>query len=254
VSGAGARRIAALYDVHGNLPALEAALDAADAAGADALLVGGDAVLGPMPRETLDRLLALGPRARFIRGNCDRIVVEAYDGDPLTRLPPAVRELVVWAAAQLDRSHRDFLAALPETLAETVPGVGPLLFCHASPRSDEEIFTARTPAARIAPMLEGVAEPLVVCGHTHMQFDREVNGVRLVNAGSVGMPYGATGAHWLLVGPALRPMRTAYDLEAAAALVRQTGYPQAAEFAARHVLAPAGEAEALDLLEPPATA
>lgn len=243
-------RVAALYDIHGNLPALEAVLAEVDSAGAEGIVVGGDVVPGPMPRETLDRLLALGLRARFIRGNTDRLVVDAFDGRPLTRFPPAVQEAIAWTARQLDRRHRDFLSSLPDTLVASVQGLGELRFCHASPRSDEEIITAITPAERLRPMLEGVTQPVVVCGHTHMQFDRSVDGVRLVNAGSVGMPYGRPGAYWLLLGPDVRPMRTAYDLERAAALVRQTSYPQAAEFASRHVLNPDTEQEALGVLEP----
>jgi predicted phosphodiesterase len=235
--------------VHGNLPALEAALPAVDSAGADEIVVGGDVALGPMPRETLDRLLALGPRARFIRGNCDRLIVDAYDGRPLTRLPPFVREPIAWAAGQLERHHRDFLAGLPATVVARVQGIGAVLFCHATPRSDEEIFTAVTPAERLRPMLDGVTQQVVVCGHTHMQFDRAVGGVRLINAGSVGMPYGRPGAYWLLLGPDVRPMRTEYDLERAAGLVRETAYPQAEEFASRHVLSPASEEEALALFE-----
>jgi predicted phosphodiesterase len=249
-----ARRVAALYDIHGNLPALEAALAAIDAASpdgaVDAIVVGGDVVLGPMPRETLELLLDLGTRGRFIRGNCDRLVVDAFDGRPLTRLPPAVAEPIVWAARQLDRHHRDFLAALPETLVVSVQGLGEVLCCHATPRSDEEIFTAITPAERVRPMLDGVTQRTVVCGHSHMQFDRSIDGVRVVNAGSVGMPFGQAGAHWLLLGPDVRPMRTEYDLERAAALVRETSYPQAAEFASRHVLNPQSEQEALRLFEP----
>ena len=248
---ADARPVAALYDIHGNLPALEAALAAVDSAGADGIVVGGDVALGPMPRETLDRLLALGPRARCIRGNADRVVVDAFDGRPPARLPPAVLEAIEWTAGQLDRRHRDFLATLPETLAAIVRGLGEVLFCHASPRSDEEIFTAVTPAERLRPMLEGVTQPVVVCGHTHMQFDRSVDGVRLINAGSVGMPYGRPGAYWLLLGPGVRPMRTEYDLERAAELVRQTSYPQAAEFASRNVLSPQTEQEILHILEQP---
>src|SRR5919199_6185329 len=117
------RRVAALYDIHGNLPALDAALAAADAAGGEEIVVGGDVVLGPMPRETLERLLALVPRARFIRGNCDRLVVDAFDGRPLDRLPPVIREPIEWTARQLDRGHRDFLADLPLTLAARVRGL-----------------------------------------------------------------------------------------------------------------------------------
>ena len=248
--------VAALYDIHGNLPALEAVLAAVDAgraadASADAtIVVGGDVVPGPMPREALDRLLDLGTRARFIRGNTDRLVVDAFDGRPLpSRLPPSVQEAITWSAGQLDRRHRDFLAALPGTLVLVVEGLGEVLFCHASPRSDEELFTAVSPAERVRPMLAGATQRIVVCGHTHMQFDRTVNGVRLLNAGSVGMPFGRPGAYWLSLGPDVRPVRTDYDLERAAALVRESPYPQAAEFAARNVLDPPGEAQMVAAFE-----
>lgn len=246
------RRVAALYDVHGNLPALEAVLAAVDEAGAEQIIVGGDVVLGPMPRESLERLLALGPRTRFLSGNCDRLVVSALDGDlaPLAKMPAAVRDTVVWTAAQLDRSHRDVLASWPTTLTADVPALGEVLFCHATPRSDEELFTRLSPEARVAPMLDGVEQRVVVCGHTHMAFDREVAGTRVVNAGSVGMPYGEPGAHWLLLGPDVQLTCTTYDLERAAEQVRRTSYPQAAEFAAANVLAPRSEAEMLRLFEP----
>jgi predicted phosphodiesterase len=248
-------RVAALYDIHGNLPALEAALDAVEEAGAETIVVGGDVALGPMARETTDRLIALGARAHYVRGNCDRLVVDAFDGRPLpARLPPSVRETVEWTAAQLGRHHRDFLASFEQTIALAVGGLGGVLFCHATPRSDEEIVTVRTPAERLRPALDGVTQPLVVCGHTHMQFDRTVDGVRLVNAGSVGMPFGPPGAHWLLLGPGVEPRRTDYDLERAAARVRGTSYPGAAEFASRSVLRPPSEDEMLALFEPPAAA
>ena len=212
------------------------------------MVVGGDMVLGPMPRETIERLLSVERRVHFIRGNCDRLVVEAFDGLP-SRFSPSIQATIDWTARQLERSHRDFLAQLPETLVMSVHGLGELLFCHASPRSDEEIFTVLTPDERVRPMLQGVAQPLVVCGHTHMQFDRWVDGVRLVNAGSVGMPYGRPGAHWLLLNPAVQPMRTNYDFERAAELVRKTSYPQAAEFASRSVLNPFTEEEIVNQFE-----
>ena len=247
---AGTPRIAALYDIHGNLPALEAALGAADASAVDAIVIGGDVALGPMPRETLDRVVALGPRAHVLRGNCDRLLVDAFDGRSLAPLPAAVQEAVAWCAGQLDRAHRDFLAALPLTRTLDVDRLGVTLFCHASPRSDDEIVTSETPVERVRPMLAGVPQRVVVCGHTHMHFDRVVDGVRLINAGSVGMPYGLPGAHWLRLGPGARAVRTGYDLERAAALGRQTGYPQAGEFAARHVLDPYPAREMLRALEP----
>jgi putative phosphoesterase len=244
--------VAALYDVHGNLPALDAALAAADSAGAELILVGGDVVLGPMPREVLERLRALGPRARFIRGNCDRLVVDAANGGAATSLPPVVQEQAAWTTAQLDREQLDFLAALPLTLSVDVDGAGRVLFCHATPRSDEEIVTVRTGDELLREMVSGVAEPLVVCGHTHLQFDRVVGGTRLVNAGSVGMPFGTPGAHWLLIDHGeVTLMRTPYDLAAAAELIRATGYPHAADFA-RDVLNPTSEEAILGLFHPAA--
>lgn len=232
------RQLAALYDIHGNLPALDAALAAIESARLSTIVVGGDVALGPMPRETIERLIALGDRARFIRGNCDRLVVDAFDGRTSTRLPAAVQQALGWTAAKLDRSHRDFLAAFPETLTLTVDGIGEVLFCHGSPRSDDEMITSATPDALLRQMLDGVSERVVVCGHTHMQFDRAVGDVRVINAGSVGMPYGAPGAHWLQLGPDVRLVRTPYNLARAADLVRLTAYPGAEEFATRFILAP----------------
>jgi predicted phosphodiesterase len=238
-------RAAALYDIHGNLPALRAVLSAAEAEGADLVVAGGDVVLGPMPRECLDVLRALGGRASFIRGNCDRLVVDAFDGRLDARLPAAAREPIEWTAAQLDRDARDFLAAMPETVELDVHGVGEVLFCHATPRSDEEIVTRLTPDERIRPMLDGVTARTVVCGHTHMQLDRTVDGIRLLNAGSVGMPFAPPGAYWLLLGPGVAMMRTDYDLADAAARIRATSYPQPDAF-----LHPMSEDEALRLFDP----
>lgn len=242
-------RVAAFYDIHGNLPALEAALADAEARDVDLFVLGGDLALGPMPRETLDKLSGLGSRARYLRGNCDRLMVDAFDGRPLSFLPAAVEESIVWAAGQLHQHHRDFLAGLPETLTLSIDGLGGVLFCHATPRSDDEIVTSRTSDERLDPILEGVTEEIVVCGHTHMQFHRRLDKVHLVNAGSIGMPYGRADAHWLLLGPQIELTRTAYDLPRAADRIGQTSYPGAAEFAARYVLHPPSEDEMLTLFE-----
>lgn len=245
--------VSALYDIHGNLPALEGVLAAIDRERREVpevIVIGGDVALGPMPRETLDSLLARGDRLRWIRGNCDRLVVDAFDGRPLDHLPSQLREVVEWTAGQLDASHRDFLAALPLTLVVEVEVLGAVLFCHATPRSDEEIITALTPVERLRTVVRGVPESLVVCGHTHMQFDRRVDDVRLVNAGSVGMPFGKPGACWLRLGPEVELMRTEYDLARCAELVRATPYPQRDAFASDHVLHPRSEEEMLRVLEP----
>lgn len=247
-------RVAALYDIHGNLPALDAVLREVEAARPELILAGGDVVSGPFPRATLERLLGLGPRVRFIRGNADREVVAAFDGVPFgVTMPAEVRQITAWAARQFDRSHRDAMTAWPETVTLDIEGLGDVLFCHGSPRNDEEILTAATPEPRLRQALAGVRQRLVVCGHTHVQFDRMLDGVRVVNAGSVGMPYGEPGAYWLLLGPTVELRRSPYDLEHAAEAIRASGYPQAEDFAANNVLQPPSAAEATALFERMAT-
>jgi len=243
------RRVAALYDVHGNLPALDAALADVDAAEVDLVIFGGDLALGPMPREVLERIAELGNRARSLRGNCDRLMVEACNGRLPATLPAAVRAPITWAAEQLRQRHRDFLASLPATITIDIASLGAVLFCHATPRSDEEIVTVRTPEERVRTIMGTVRESVVVCGHTHMPFDRRMDGVRVVNAGSVGMPFGEPGAHWLLAGSSLEHRRSEYDVESAAKRISLSGYPDAERFAERHVLHPPTEAAMLAMFE-----
>ena len=199
-------RVAALYDVHGNLPALDAVLAEVNA---DLILVWGDFVAGPWPGETFDRLHALGDRARFIRGNADREVVEPSGRGPTEGGPPP--GLMEFVRERLSAEQLAFLRGLPETAAVDVDGLGSVLFCHATPRSDEELLTRISPDERWSDALGGVAERVVVCGHTHVQFDRVVGDVRVVNAGSVGMPYEREpGAYWAMLGPEVDLRRTAY--------------------------------------------
>ena len=238
-------RIAALYDIHGNLPALEAVLAEIQKDRPDLIVVGGDVAAGPMPAETIARLQALDMPARFVLGNADREMVAAYDGRPALDLPPHVAEITAWAARQISREQRDFLARFEYPVIVPVDGVGDVLFCHGTPRSVDEVVTCATPDAIMREVFAGVSQPLVVCGHTHMQFDRQPNGVRVVNAGSVGMPYGLPGAYWLQIGPIVTLRRTDYDLQAAAARVRATDCPGAAEFAAENILNPPTAGEAL---------
>jgi putative phosphoesterase len=238
-------RVAAIYDIHGNFPALVAVLEAVRRAGADHVVVGGDVLPGPMPVETLDCLLAVEDiPVQFIRGNGDRAVLEEMAGAE-SSLPEPVREVVRWSARQLHPEHARQLASWPETLRLEIPGLGKVLFCHATPRNDTEIFTRLTPADHLLPVFAGLDVELVVCGHTHMQFDRRVGSLRVVNAGSVGMPYGEPGAYWLLLGPGVHPQHTPYNLAAAAERIRGTSYPQAQEFAVQDVLHPRSESEVL---------
>ena len=187
--------VAALYDIHGNLPALDAVL--AEVPADATIVVGGDVCAGgEQPSETLARLRELGDRVRWVRGNADR---ELYPGEGGLVPEPLVEE----TRGRLSEEEIAFLHGLPETQR-----IDDVLYCHASPRNDMDIFTERTPEERLAPLFEGLDVSTVVCGHTHTQFERTVAGVRIVNAGSVGMPYEEeAGAYWLLD---LAPRRTPY--------------------------------------------
>ena len=233
-------RVAALYDIHGNLPALEAVLRDVRDAGVDHIVVGGDVLPGPMPRESLAYLQALDLPVQFIRGNGDREVIA-----PTGAVPEIYRESMEWNAGQLRPEDTRMLAAWPLTLRLSIDGIGDVLFCHATPRNDTEIFTRQTPDEPLLPIFGVLGVALAVCGHTHMQFDRTIGAVRVVNAGSVGMPFGEPGAYWLLLGPGVELRRTSYDLAAAAKRIRATAYPKADEFAERNVLQPPSEQEIL---------
>jgi predicted phosphodiesterase len=231
-------RLAVLYDIHGNLPALEAVLDDLRDAPVDRIVVGGDVLLGPMPHPVLQRLLSLDRPVDFIHGNCETAVLDHLAGRTPRSVPSQYHSLIRWNAEQLDRAEREAVASWPMTRRLDVPPIGTALFCHATPRNDNEIFTERTPADRLIALFEPLDVSLVVCGHTHMPFDRIVGSTRVVNAGSVGMPFGNPGADWLLVGPDVELRHTEYDLEAAAERIRGSGYPGAEEFATKYVLNP----------------
>jgi putative phosphoesterase len=180
------RSVAALYDIHGNVAALEAVL--AEVPDDATIVVGGDVVAGgEAPAETLEQLRALGDRVVWIRGNADRELDPSEPG----LAPPGALDAT---RAALSQEQIDFLLANPPTAQ-----IGDVLYCHASPRNDLDIFTERTPEERIAFLFEGLDVSTVVCGHTHMQYERAIAGVRVINAGSVGMPYeDEPGAYWLL--------------------------------------------------------
>ena len=226
--------VAVLCDIHGNAPALDAVLAELAAEPPDAVVIGGDVAAGPMPLEVLARLRALPWPLHFLRGNADRVLVMAYDDDA----PEDVRAHPLWpsdrwTAERLPREERDFLAALPPLVRLELDGLGDVLFCHGTPRSDEERVTVFTPEARLAAVLATAGASLVVGGHTHRQFDRVAGGVRMVNAGSVGRPYEpAAGAYWLRLGPGVELRRTPYDTDAATAAFAAVGYPTAREMLA----------------------
>jgi putative phosphoesterase len=239
-------RVAAIYDIHGNLPALEAVLRDIRQAEVEEILVGGDVVPGPMPRETLECLLGLDLPVRFIRGNGDRVVLGALRGEEPAEVPEQFRDGIRWNARQLTAEHEAILASWPETIRMKIDGLGDVFFCHATPRNDTDVFTRVTPEQRLLPLFQNLDANLVVCGHTHMQFDRVIGNVRIINAGSVGMPFGEPGAYWLLLGPEVQLQRTFYDFAKAADRIRATNYPQANDFADHNLVNPPSAAGMLE--------
>ncbi len=241
-------RVAALYDIHGNMPALEATLREVQDARVDLIVVGGDVLPGPMPRETLARLMTLEIPVRFIHGNGERVVTTHLAAGDISEVPEAHHEVIEWTARQLTADQRQAIARWPSTYHLDIPEIGRTLFCHATPRSDSEIFTRVTPEERLAVVFADVSASVIVCGHTHMQFDRAVGQRRVINAGSVGMPFQSpSGAYWLLLGPDVQLRRTNYDFAGAAAAVRATAYPQLEPLAVRYVLSPPTEEETLQM-------
>ncbi len=242
-------RTAALYDIHGNLPALEAVIEDVRSAQVDRIVVGGDVIPGPMPRQTLDALFALDMPLDFIYGNGERAVLAALAGEELVALPESVREGIRWTGEQLTPQQLDRIKLWPATVRLDVSGFGEVLFCHATPRDDNEIFTRLTEAQLLQPIFDPVGVSTVLCGHTHMQFDRMIGTTRVVNAGSVGMPFGSPGAYWVLLDTTVELRRTDYDLEAAAKRVLDSDYPGADMFAAGSVLKPPTEDAMLEVFE-----
>ncbi len=214
-------RIAVLYDIHANLPALEAVADDIRSTGVDQIVVGGDVLPGPMPVETLDFLMNLEIPVHFIHGNGELAVLaqRSATDDPATvkywgtrtgePLPEPGRAVVRWTAQQMSQEWIERVSTWPKTLLMSVSSLGLVLFCHGTPRSEIEIFTRLTPEERLMPIFKGLNAQVVVCGHTHMQFDRMVGSVRVVNAGSVGMPFERpAAAYWLLLGPEIQLRQT----------------------------------------------
>ena len=205
--------VAALYDIHGNLPALEAVLAELALDPPDAIVVGGDVLWGPYQAECVALLRGVG--ARFLAGNCEREVLHGAS------------EADLWCRAQLDADLAADVATWPLTIELDVSGLGRVLFCHATPRSDEEIITRLTPDDAVAAAFASTRADVVVCGHTHVQVDRVVTDeLRLVNAGSVGMPCeGQPGAFWALLDGGIELRRTEYAIEPALARLLEPGFP-----------------------------
>lgn len=237
--------VAVLSDIHGVLPALEAVLTEPDVLDADVVMLTGDIATGPQPVATLDLLTSLGGRVQWVKGNCERELVSRARGTtPASSFP-----ISDWAATRLRPDQVELLDRLPATRTLEVPGFGDVLFCHATPRDDEEMVFVDSDLPRWAEVLADVPEHVrtIVCGHTHMPFARLADRRTIVNAGSVGMPYGTTGAQWaLLADGAIQLRRTEFDREAAcAAIEADSSYPGIAEWTDFFVRNPPSDSEAL---------
>jgi putative phosphoesterase len=232
------KRVAALADVHGNAPALEAVLADVELAEPDLIVFCGDLTWGSLPRETLELVRALQVPARFVRGNADRAVAT----DTESQRGP-------WMASMHSDEDLAFLAGFEPTVFLEVDGLGTVCFSHGSPRSDEECVTERTPEDRVRELSAGVDAHTIVTAHTHMQYDRRVAGLRLLSPGSVGLPYeGRRGAYWAVLGPDVELRRTDYDVEAAVELMLATDDPRV-EVIAEMMLQPPTREEAIEHAE-----
>ncbi|HEV3311263.1 MAG TPA: metallophosphoesterase family protein [Chloroflexota bacterium] len=223
--------MAVLCDIHGNLPALDAVLADIARAPVDLVVFAGDILPGPMPVATLDRIMSLDVPTRFVMGNGDREAVEAFDvlsarAFGSSDAPDIKYPSVEWVASQLTLRHRDFLAAFESTVRVELDAGSAALCCHGSPRGDIEVITCFSPTSRVGPMIAGVSEDIVVCGHTHRQFDLRFGDKRVLNAGSVGMPYeGRRAAFWLVLDKEPNMRVTEYDVVSALDNFRDTDYP-----------------------------
>lgn len=215
-----ADRVAVLSDVHGNTVALEAVLAELEGVGPDLVVFGGDLTWGPEPEATLALVDGLSMPAVFVRGNAERTLLAEGD-EPTERKP--------WLLGQHSPEALARLATFAEQASVDVNGLGPVRFCHGSPRSDEEVVTPETRDERVRTFMQGVAERVLVTAHSHLQFDRQVAGIRSINAGSVGMAYGLGpgNACWAVLGPGVELRRTSFSVERAAARYRATGDPAA---------------------------
>lgn len=230
------QRVAVLSDVHGNAVALAAVLDEVAAEQVDAVVWLGDLSWGWQPTETLALIRSVELPCHFVRGNGERFLLELRDG----REAPTERD--AWMLSAHGPDELAFVEAYVPRVTLEIAGLGQVLFTHGSPRSDEELLTSATPTARMTAATAEIEERVLVTGHTHVQYDRHVAGVRAINPGSVGMPYeGRPGAFWAVLGPDVELRCTPYDLDEALARIAASSDP-------------AGERMADTLREPPTPA
>jgi predicted phosphodiesterase len=241
--------VAVLSDIHGVLPVLDAVLAEPEVSDAELIVVTGDHAAGPQPGAVLDRLTGLGERVLLVRGNADRELVAIARGEPFDA--PDISE---WAAMQLTEAQIALLDGLPHPVTLELDGFGPVVFCHGTPRDDNEVVLVDTRLERWAEVFAELPDEVatVVCGHTHMPFVRLADRRLVVNPGSIGMPYGRPGGHWaLLSGGSVSLRRTIVDVESSvAAVVAGSAYPDRQAWADEYVRAVNSDADALTAFAP----
>ena len=241
-------KIAAIYDIHANPIALKAVLTDIETNNIDLIIVGGDVVSGPMPKETLDLLQNVKSPIRYILGNAETEVLRYLNGEKINGLSERANQEARWVSKQLSDENIELINSWSKFVEIHSKELGTILFCHGTPRSDVEVFTKVTPNKKLRQLFENVDASVVVCGHTHIQFDRKIKNIRIVNAGSVGMPFGKTGADWLLIDNSINFKHSDYDLEEAAKLIQKSNYPYAETFVLNNVLKSPSESDALEML------
>ncbi len=243
--------IAVLSDIHGMLPVLDRVLAEPVVQGADLIMVTGDHTWGPQPSEVLDRLVELGDRALLLRGNADRELLQMAQGIDVGLEDDS---LSVWGAAQLSSAHLELLANMPEQVILDVQGFGPVLFCHATPRNDQEVVLVDSRIERWEQVMQGVPTEVqtIVCGHTHMPFMRLAAGRTIINPGSVGLPYGRAGAHWAVFRDgAVTFARTPINADdITTKITSESSFPHIAEWLEDVIHSPASDTKALKAFGP----
>jgi putative phosphoesterase len=239
--------VAVLSDVHGVLPVLEAVLAQPEVRDADRIVVCGDHAAGPQPVEVLDLMTSLD-NVVLVRGNADRELVAVREG------VPSEHEESNWAAAQLRPDQIKLLAEMPHPVTLEIRGFGPVVFCHGTPRDDDEVVLVDTRLEKWAEVFADLPDEVrtVVCGHTHMPFVRLVDRRAVVNPGSIGMPYGGAGGRWaLLRNGEISLRRVDIDVdEAVARVVAGSTYPKRREWADCYVRSEYSDADALKAFGP----
>lgn len=240
--------VAVLSDIHGVLPVLEAVLAEPDVRDAELVVVTGDHAAGPMPVEVLDQLATLGDRGVLVRGNADRELVD------LARGGHSEHPESVWAAGELRPDQVALLDGLPHPVTFTVAGFGSVVFCHGTPRDDDEVVLVDTRLERWAEVFADLDDQIrtVACGHTHMPFVRLVDRRLVVNPGSIGMPYGRPGGAWALLRNGQVSLRhTIVDVDAAVAqVVAESSYPDRTGWAEDYLRSRHSDADALRAFGP----